>query len=1239
MTLRKSNPYRPAPLHAAVLACLATCLALPVHAATSFPDYPLQTGGGSLPPNIMFILDDSGSMAWGFMPGAQSRDESALNNVTSPAKIGLKTYVHNKLYYNPASTYLPWMKADGTRYTGGTTLDAVYTDNALLNDTDDITDSTNEFYVPKAGTTDFANSANYDRYFIARYANVLHVVKDTGSQVLVNDNNRDIAGGKTHDFSITVPANTLRLNVSTSGGSGNVTLQLRQGSTVLCSSANNNSNNESCVQDQPAAGTYTVRLLAPTSGWNNSIDNVDTYVSVATGPFETPTGRSEEAEIANYATWYSYHRTRSKVAKAGASEAFGTLGDKFRVGYDSIWNRHGSTTITGNLPALPIPVGTNDGLFSGANKETWFEYLHTANANSGTPLHGALKRAGDYYETQTGKDGPWGPEETTDTQLSCRQSYAILTTDGYWNQGDDGFELVLGKDERGDDNDIPPTPVVGNVDGTDGLLITSANGKETFTYKPAAPYSDTAADTLADVAMYYWKRDLRTDLPNNVFKSTQNRAFWQHMSTFGISIGLQGTLNPDTDVTLIEAGTKSWPNPWLRSGSTTRDWGNESNYRIDDLLHAAVNGRGSFVAATNPDAFTQALKTTLEAIKSRKASGSNVATNGAQLNTGSTLYQATYTSGEWSGDVLAYSLVGGTRATNPTWSLMKVAGDNATTFRNRGVFTWDTEAQPQGGRTFPTGGQQTALTRTTGDSPVDGDDNADYLKGTTTLEGRGVGKLRERAGLIGDIVNSSPFYVKDINSLFIGANDGMLHAINAVDGSVRFSYVPAGLDFANLATFSDPEYEHRFFVDGGIDVTTLAQGNDKHILVGSLGRGGRGVFALDVTTPASFKASNVLWDQTFSNSNATVADSDMGYVLGAPLVRKGNNGKTLAMVGNGIDSDDGSAVLFIYVMAADGTLADTIKLDTGVGDGNGLAEPRAADLDNDGDADYVYAGDLKGNLWKFDLTDTDPDNWEIANEAKPMFTALDPSNNSQPITAAVALGREPQTTEIFVAFGTGKYITNDDATGSDPQVQTIYSLIDRNEVIGGRSDLEERTIPYWGKDAKGRDARAWEKYSPLPAGVDGWYMDLGVPSPAADGERVVTAPFLRQRALWFSSMIPKPGTDCDSTGTGYLNAIDMFTGTNPQSNGTTTGFIDVNNNGKGGDDTLTDANGGGGDDPGEGDGIVGSIDTGVGMPGQGEFVGEKIFLCGSNTNCAEEPVPPPSGAAKRLNWRELFNRD
>lgn len=1205
MTNRKPNTPRVAPLHSALLACMATCLALPVNAATSFPNYPLQTGVGSLPPNIMFILDDSGSMAWDFMPGAVAADANTLNAKTSPTAIGLKTYKHNTLYFDPSKDYQPWMKADGTRFTGGTTMDSVYTNDATLTGLDDIRYQVNEYYVPKAGVTDFTNSANFDRYSILMEGGVLKVIQG-GVTNLRTDNNQDIDENTSRDYAISVPANTRRLSVRTTDGSGDVTMTLFRGTASVCTSANAG-NSESCVVNDPTSGNYTIRLSAPR---RDDVDNVDLVAEYLAGTFmdDTPAG----VIITKYATWYSYYRTRSKAAKAGASTAFGELGTNFRVGFDSIWNRNGATAVAGDLPAYKIPVGNDDGLFRATNKANWFDYLQRANANSGTPLHGALKRAGDYFETQTGTDGPWGPEATAN-QLSCRQNFAILTTDGYWNDSDGGF------------GNAPGSAVIGNSDNTAGTEILPAKStKSSFTYQPTNRFKDSAADTLADVAMYYWKRDLRTDLANNVPETAQNRAFWQHMSTFGISIGLQGTLQW-SDVSAVEAGTKAWPNPWKTATNTNNSWSNESNRRIDDLMHAAVNGRGSFIAATDPDAFADALKTTLSAIEVRTASGSNVSTNGSTLQSDSKLFQAIYTSGNWTGDVRAFSLVGGLQTT-PLWSVGSVAAANLGSFRTRGVYTWGGTA----GATFPTTTQSDALARTGGIADVTGPNNAAYIKGAA-----GATNLRKRDSAIGDIVNSSPFFVKGTDTLFIGANDGMLHAINTTDGSVRFSYVPSGLNFAHLASLSDPDYQHRFFVDGGIDVTTIVQGKDKNILVGSLGRGGKGVYALDVTAPASFGATKVLWDKTFSSSTATVADADMGHVLGAPLVRLGNNGKTVAFVGNGIDSDNGSSVLYGYVMGSSGALESTIKI-VASATGGGLAEPRAADIDNDGDADYIYAGDLTGNLWKFDVRSPTASNWAVANSGSPMFVATDPDGARQPITASVALARDPQTTQIFVAFGTGKYITSGDVTDATQQVQTIYSLIDSNDTIDGRDDLEERSIPYVGTDAKGNTARSWEKYSPLPAGVDGWFIDLGVPLPAAKGERVVTAPFVRGRALWFSSIIPSPGEDCDATGKGYINAIDMFTGTNPQSNGTTTGYIDV-----GADDSLQNPTQPDPNNPNTGDDsqIVGSVDLDIGMPGQGDIVGENVYACGSEAECGGIKMPPPEGQQKRLNWRELFKQD
>lgn len=1130
MSRKTAHPRLPRPQHAALAAFIATCLGAPVQAATSFPNYPLQTGTGSVPPNILFILDDSGSMAWDFMPGAYSADADTLDAKVSPVAIGLQTYVHNTLYYNPAVTYRPWIKADGTRYTGGTSLDAVYTNNSRLSDTANLFDWSDRYrtyYLPKPTATDLTQTGNFYRYQLRYVGRQLRVVRSE---------------------------------------------------YLRATSDNRGKANAGC--DDVEEGKW---------GWRNC-------------EFTGPTARSPAEEAQNFATWFSYHRTRSKAAKAGASEAFAGLGENFRVGYDSIWNRNGGTSVSGDLPAYGIPVGNDDGLFRGTNKSNWFDYLHRAVASSGTPLHGALQRAGEYYKTQTGSDGPWGPQ-TGDSQLSCRQNYAILTTDGYWNE-DDGFTLV------------------GNADGTEGSRIESADGQRSYQYSPARPYSDAVSDTLADVAMHYWKNDLRGDLANNVPTSNQDPGFWQHMVTFGISIGLKGTLDPDNDVRLIEAGDKNWPNPWRATNGGPAGWNQESNRRIDDLLHATVNSRGRFVAASDPQAFSKALTDTLAAIQRRRASGSNVASNGPSLSDGSRLYQATYTSGEWSGDVAAYSLAGGVIAGTPTWSLAAVANNDPRPFHARSVFTWDTT----GGATFPTSTQLGSLARTTGPAQVTASNNANYIKGDRSLEKSRGGSLRDRASPIGDIVNSSPFYVKDTNTLYIGANDGMLHAIDASSGRVHFSYVPAGIDLAALASLSDPDYQHRFFVDGGIDVSTLEQGQGKNFLVASLGRGGKGVFALDVTAPAAFTSANVLWDRTGGS------DTDMGYVLGAPLVRKGNNGKTLVVFGNGIDSGSGKAVLYIYVLSSSGTIDQTIKFDTGVSGGNGMAEPRAADLDRDGDADFIYVGDLKGNVWKIDISASNTNQWDFAFKQgaspKPLFVAKDALGNTQPITAAVALAREPVTDRVFVLFGTGRYISNGDITNT--AVQSVYGLIDGSSTIGSRSDLHRRTIPYVGTDALGRPARAWEAYSALPDSARGWYVDLNNPTA---GERVVTAPFVRSRALWFSSIIPKAGTGCDAGGSGYLNALDAFTGTNPmQIGGSTYTFIDVNRDGSG-NDKLSGM-------PAQGnEGFVTSVDLGVGMPAQGTGVGNNIFVCGSDAECGGVPTPPGATNPRRLGWRELFRRD
>jgi type IV pilus assembly protein PilY1 len=1168
---------------------VVTLLALPVQAATSFPNYPLQAGLGGVPPNILFILDDSGSMDYLSMP----QDQGTLSD--NPED---RSYLNNTIYYDPYKDepYRPWRTGSGTeRMAGGTSITNVFADAAQLQDEESIVDSSESvFYVPKEGVTSSTDRDDFVRYFVTRLNGSI-VVATTKRHSIFDRTGIGVTSRGQVDFQVDVPAAAEKLEVYTSNGSGNARLIVfNPFGQESCNRNDTNGNSESCVlEGNIGIGLRTIRIQA--TGNNKPISGLRLQVFVTSPVAETPTGRSQSDELTNFATWYSYHRSRMKTAKAGASEAFAELGNGYRVGFDTIWNRGGSGGNTGgNSPNFPIPVNTEAGKFEGTNRSTWFSRLQSSGADDGTPLHGALARAGRYYQTAA----PWTDGSNT-AELACRASFTILTTDGYWN-ANSGFSNA----DAGSGTDAEGNGITGsNADG------------------------DAYSRTLADVAMNYYRKDLRPNLANQVPTTTADRARHQHMVTFGVSIGKGGTLDP------LQQPPGTWPNPWDHNAWSDGNL-TQQKKRIDDLWHAAVNTKGKFIVASDSDSFANALRSALTTIQDREASGSNLSSNSQQITTNTRMYQALFNTGDWSGDLQAYafSIVGNGLLPDPEWTLIEAVKKD-TEFTNRPVLTWN-----NGGKRFTAANlvNSSLLERTGGLAPVSVEENIAYIKGDRSLEQASAegNKLRDRRSPIGDIVNSSPVFVNETQTLYIGANDGMLHGLRASDGKVLFSYVPVGINFAALGNLSNPDYEHRFFVDGQLDVTTRGQGQGSNILVGALGRGGKGVFALDVTAPGSMAANDVLWDQTFQSGG----DNDMGYVLGAPLVRKSNDGNTIALVPNGIESASGRAVLFVYVLGNNGGVIDALKLYGGTQTGNGLMAINAADLDANGTVDSVYGGDLQGNVWKWDFSAESRASWVNAVTGDlPLFTARDANGAVQPITGGFALAREPVTRRVFVSFGTGKFIADSDipTENGSVQTQTLYGVIDESENISGRSQLQERTIPYVGEDSKGRPARGFERYSALPETVAGWYVDLGVPSDSARSERVVTSPTVNGRALWVSSIIPLPGQGCEPQGKGYLNALDVFTGTNPSSGGDTFTFIDVDGNHEG-DDKVVDSSG---TTPDGEDGFVTSVDLGVAMPGK-PMVGDKaICVSGSDaTSGCVPPAGPPGGTAERIMWRELIDQ-
>jgi type IV pilus assembly protein PilY1 len=323
------------------------------------------------------------------------------------------------------------------------------------------------------------------------------------------------------------------------------------------------------------------------------------------------------------------------------------------------------------------------------------------------------------------------------------------------------------------------------------------------------------------------------------------------------------------------------------------------------------------------------------------------------------------------------------------------------------------------------------------DSPADQTASRilNYIRGDSSNEAKKGGNFRNRSYTLGDIVNSAPVY--DNGMLYTGGNDGMMHAFDASTGNEIFAYVP-NIVFENLADLADPNYSHKFFVDLSPVVQAVTLTGVDRLLVGGLGKGGKGYYALNVTDPAGLDESSladlVLWE--FSDV------ADLGYTYSRPVIVQSNDGgQWVVIFGNGYNSQNGHAVLYILDAATGSVIR---KIDTGVGSCNGLSSPVAVDNNFDGKVDYIYAGDLEGNLWKFDLQGSAA-GWDVAykdpsNNPAPLFQAKDFSGNPQPITTRPDVMVHCRQEGYLVIFGTGRYLGDKDLISSGSH--TVYGIWD-----------------------------------------------------------------------------------------------------------------------------------------------------------------------------------------------------
>ena len=902
------------------------------------------------------------------------------------------------------------------------------------------------------------------------------------------------------------------------------------------------------------------------------------------------------SEYPNWANWWAYYRTRNLMMRTALSRVFGNLGSNIRVVYQNI--NDAAYRLVSNSTAIESFAGTARGAF--------FDWVYQVGASGGTPDRAATLRAGDFFmggapsggKQFSSADPYWNGLTGVDRMdLTCRQNFHMLVTDGYWNEADP----------------TPPTDFFNSRTSRrlpDGTAY-DAGGAATraFWNVGGSPYNTS----LANIAFYYWATDLRPDLADNVpayipdkttgitgapvagvianpaaypeiyFNPANDPATWQHVVQFMITLGVAGSLNFPDDLADLRTGAKAWPRP-------------ESNApeAVDDTWHASVNGRGDYFGASDPGALVSKLQGIIDNIVARRSSSTAGSLSTAVLTVDTISYGTGYDSGDWSGTATARNVDADTGLFGSTlWDagcklsggFCEATGGNLGAARDpdtRVILSARDTGAGQGiafrWSSLPSA-QQSLLNRDeTGTIDGNGSKRLDFLRGDRSNEGS---LFHRRGSVLGAVVNSQALYVAGPDSahrdtfppgspeqiaarggltyekfvhdnrsraptIYLGAADGMLHAFDAsasaAGGGERWAYVPFTL-YPVLGKISARNHVLQPMVDGTpLQRDVFIDGRWRTILVGGLRLGGRGVYALDITDPAASESdpgAKVLWE--FNNTSA--GGGDLGYTYGQPNIGRLANGKWVVLVPAGYLPDGSNDP------AASNTYGSLFVLDAETGVpirqlqtsgapqaagmvSYGLAAPVLGDYQDDQIDDVAFAGDLQGNLWRFDLSDPSPANWSVDLVFKASI------QGARPITVMPRLFPDALTRRFDVVFGTGKYLGLSDRTNAGVPAQAFYGIRDygagASDYPATDSQLVQQDL---GQLANG--ARVLTDY-PVPASSRGWYFLLDTDA----GERSVISPvalFDTNRAV-LTTLIPGGNDPCDPGRRGAVLVVDAANG-------------------------------------------------------------------------------------------------
>ena len=853
----------------------------------------------------------------------------------------------------------------------------------------------------------------------------------------------------------------------------------------------------------------------------------------------------------------------------------------------------------------------------------------------------------DWSDNTGGVGDPYGGGRSNTSSYSCQKNNIVVIGDINTHDNPGSFPSADAA------NNIPNidywTSIVGSFEQGNNTAYTDGQGGARVTSNPNTSNGSPRSDKIVGMAYWGHSQDIRGSSWSNAAKrrpglrtktfifdvneyAHQNDVNTRRYNNQFFTAAKYGGYESDP-ANLGAKPYNTWGHPFKQDDGTFNNnvWQKPSDAGEASTYYLQSSARG--VLSAFDEIFSRATTS------ARSIAGSAVQSKNLREQTANAIYQGTFDTADWSGDLLSIPVTVsatnavGISATN-NWTAATKLGQmvNPDLTRNIVVGRPGATVSPTA-RDFSWGSidldLQAHLDKASPSATADGLGEArlNYLRGRRSMEG-GVFRLRNK--LLGDIINSAVVYsgkpvvtsntagyasystfassVNALNSgagrtpaVFVGANDGMLHAFEATaglgtSGRELFGYIPSWMG-PKLSALTAPGYinAHQAYVDGPPTVADALVGSSpdvwKTVLVSGTGAGGRGVFALDVTNPAAFDASKVMWEFT------QMDDVDMGYVIGRPQIVKIRTSPTasapvyrwFAAVPSGVNNyqDDGAGRFSttgapaLFLLALDkpagaawtnlGANPNYYKISLPVNTNTlatGLANFSTA-LGTAGQVAQMYMGDLHGNLWKldFELASNGTADWTIgklspfvsSGVAYPLYIARDGTTdkNRQPITMAPSLIRGETNKSTYVAFGTGKYLEQDDKTSL--KKQSVYAVFDHDtnatpdqtisdvtiqSAIRGRDRLKEGDVdsvngtvavaPFtWGRPAATDLTSTAERA--------GWFFDFPF-----SGERQVSNAKSLGDYLVFSSLIPgassSAGTCSAGGGGGAEYTINIDTG-------------------------------------------------------------------------------------------------